>query len=143
MRLLHADVKFAKVPEILFQWSDYETRLTRNHQNYLEENFQKVKAEYFKKWYDSNGGNRPIWIWGNSKVVRRKVQFLTQKEIEISGFIDLKSYNQKDVIHFDQIKHLHSPIILSYVADRSGRLKIEHWLNNNGFQVGSDYFMMN
>ncbi len=142
LRWLHEGVRFGKVEEELMEWSDYDSRLTRNHDNYSDDSFQKVKAEYFSKWYLEHGHEKQIWVWGNGSSVKRKSSFLADFGLQISGYIDVNPRNQEDVIHYKDILSLNQPLILNYVADRNGRVEIQNWLNTNGFINGSDYWMM-
>ena len=46
LRLLHEGHQLAKVPEVLFTWSDHPDRLTRNKAVYSQDQFLRCKAYY-------------------------------------------------------------------------------------------------
>ncbi len=142
LRWMHHGVKIGKVPEILLHWSDYSTRLTRTNPDYDDDRFQEVKAHYFNLWYKKNGHNRPIWVWGNSRWVRKRVSFLQELGVSIAGYIDIVHTSDEKVIHYETVGLIENPIILSYVADRKGKLEIQQWLDQQGYRCGKDYWMM-
>ena len=47
-----------------------------------------------------------------------------------------------EVIHYREVKHLKGIFVLSYVADRQGKLEIMQYLASCGFQEGKDFYMM-
>ncbi len=147
LRLMHYGVKFGKVDEVLLEWHDSKNRLSRMHTNYSSDNFFKIKAMYFAKWFfDHYTSDVPeVWIWGYGKNVFRKSQHLEISGIEITGYIDVKDHpttTHRKVIHYNDLKQKSNLFILSYVSDRKGKIAIEDFLKSNGYLAGKDYYLM-
>jgi glycosyltransferase involved in cell wall biosynthesis len=144
LRWMEHGVKFAKVPEILFQWSDYPGRTSRTNRNYDSNKFSRLKARYFSRWWQKNQLQYEIWIWGYGKEVFRKSNYLTEEGIEIKGYIDIKNRPdvERNVIYYDSVETNDNRFILVYVGDREGKRKILEFLKSQGKVVGDDYLFM-
>ena len=135
----------AKIREFLLDWHDSSNRLSRIHSNYSEEAFYRLKARYFAQWFFKTFPDNPpeIVVWGYGTTVKRKSSFLKQYGLTIRRYIDVKANMMHDeVIHYREVKHLKGIFVLSYVADRQGKLEIMQYLASCGFQEGKDFYMM-
>jgi len=146
LRMLHNGIRFHKINEYLLDWYDYSNRLSRTDERYQPDAFFRLKADYLSKWllihYEKIP---PILIWGTGKSVYTKSKWLAEHRIQINGYVEVTRkknpvFKGKPVIHFQDIPRDH--LILSYVSDRIGRIRIREYLVHNGFTEGRDFFMM-
>jgi len=145
LRLMDADVKFHKIDKCLLKWSDLPSRITRNHSNYSQENFFKVKSAYLAKWIKKNFDIPPkLYVFGNGKEVRRKADGLKAYNLKVSKFTDIQMPTKSDVIYFEDLPTSTGDIlVLSYIGDRKGKKQINEFLESRGYEKGYSYFMMN
>lgn len=145
LRWMNGGVKMAKIREFMLDWYDSPNRLSRIHSNYSEEAFYNLKARYFTGWFFKTFPDNPpeIVIWGYGPTVKRKSSFLKQYGLTIRRYIDVKAnMRNNEVIHYRELQYSKDIFILSYVADRQGKLKILQYLASSGFQEGKDFYMM-
>lgn len=147
LRWMNCGVKMAKLSEVLLGWSDLPDRLSRTNANYDESKFHQLKARYlllhFRRTHGIN--NLPaIWIWGTGKSVKSRTAPLTELNINISQFIEVKPppYQNPLLIHYKELPPPGKHIILSYVSDRRGKKEIQLFLNESGYTEGVNYFLM-
>ena len=77
LRWLDQGVKIAKVPQIVLDWHDSETRLTRTDSIYSDRAFYEVKSRYLAKWLSEHNPFHPyVHVWGASRISRRRVRIL-------------------------------------------------------------------
>jgi glycosyltransferase involved in cell wall biosynthesis len=145
LRLLHEGVHFHKLDETLLDWHDLPDRLSRTEGRYGTDAFFRLKTNYLVKWLKAYFKNiPPVLIWGTGKSVYSKSKWLDFYQIDISGYVDVQekkyAFRGKPVIDYQDISKDY--LILSYVSDRIGRVRIHEYLLTNGFLEGYDFFMM-
>jgi len=59
LRWLDKGVKIVKIPEVVLQWYDSDTRLTRTNENYSDKAFYKIKSRYLASWLEKNNPFHP------------------------------------------------------------------------------------
>lgn len=147
LRLLHGGVEFTKVHAHLLHWSDYPNRITRNLDQYSADNFHKIKAYYLARWIHDNYKNQPeIYVFGNGRLIKRRVKHLESNKLTIHRFIDVKTppYQDSSVIYYlDVPPPKQQRLILSYIGDRKGKEQVIEFLNQKGYTEGHNFFMMN
>lgn len=143
LRWMNYGVKIEKVPEVLFQWHDSDTRLTRTDPRYSIDAFYQTKAAYLSKWLLSQN-HQHVWVWGAGRVTRKRVDFLAQTGILIEGYIDIKKreFDETCCISFNDFDWQAPSFILSYVGNRGAREKIRQFLFAKGKIEGSDFLMV-
>lgn len=146
LRMLHEGIRFHKINEYLLDWYDFPNRLSRTDERYQSDAFFRLKTDYLIKWlricYEKIP---PVMIWGTGKSVFMKSKWLVDHRIHIAGYVEVASHKNpvfkgKPVIHYQDIPRDH--LILSYVSDRVGRIRIREYLLDNGFREGRDFLMM-
>jgi glycosyltransferase involved in cell wall biosynthesis len=146
LRWLDKGATFGKLHEKLLVWNDTPRRLTRSHPNYYKDRFFQTKAKYFAKWYQQefSDGKPDIWILGSGRLVFQRSSWLSVYGLDIKGFVNIKSKpsSKRKIIGYNQLPSLENPFFLSYVSDRSGRIKIQGFLNKSGYSVGRHFHMM-
>lgn len=145
LRWMESGVKFAKIPEVLFRWTDYPERASRTNSNYNTNNFFIQKAKYFARWINMKPLGKEIWIWGYGKEVFRKSDHLLNHGIDITGYIDIKERlnTSRNVIKHLSIRANDNRFILVYIGDRKGKEKIREYLSSQDKTIGEDYLFMN
>lgn len=143
-RWLDAGVRMSKVDEIVLDWHDSPSRLSRVNSMYKSEKFSAIKAKYFIKWFERKFESRSpdVYIWGTGSSVRKKIKPLEELGLQISKFIDVKRSQSLNSIYYRDLKFDFKTFILSYVSDRKGKLEIRNYMNKLGFTEGENYYMM-
>jgi glycosyltransferase involved in cell wall biosynthesis len=145
LRWMESGVKFAKLTETLFQWSDYPDRASRVKSNYDLNNFFIQKAKYFTRWMKAKGLEKDVWIWGYGKDVYRKSDYLLKEGVIVKGYIDIKERPNatRNIINYQSVKTNDNRFILVYIGDRTGKEKIKDFLTAHNKLIGEDYLFMN
>lgn len=142
LRYLSAGVKMAKLPEVLLEWHDYSTRLTRTDVRYSTEAFFKTKAVYFSKWSEQNNPFHPkIWVWGAGRKTRQRSKLLERAGLQIEGRIDIVESKQDSLFY----KNLPQPgrmFIVSMVTNTGAGEKIRAFLTDRNYMEGKDFLLM-
>jgi len=143
LRWISNGVNIQKIPEVLFDWYDSDTRLTRTDPRYRTEAFYRTKTNYLTKWLLDN--NRPyIWVWGAGRVTRQRVAMLQEMGIWVEGFIDVKARVLHDAccIHFEEFNWEAPSFILSYVGNWGARKEIRDFLISKSKVEGVDFILV-
>lgn len=145
LRWLHEGVKIAKVPSVVLDWHDTEHRLTRTHPIYSDQAFYNIKTYYLALWLKKINPYYPrVWIWGASRISRRRAQILHEYGIRIEGYIDTKTGRQLDheVIYYRDLPEAGQAFILTYIRQMDNREKIRSFLEEKGYREGKNYLMI-
>lgn len=144
LRWLAGGVRFAQLPEVLHEWHDSETRLTRTDERYSTEAFYKTKAHYFAQWFMQKQAEKELWIWGAGRKSRQRVRFLEDEGLHVAGYYDLKSHktSEKPSLAYHAVPEPGTQFILSMVGRYGAREKISSFLENKQYRAGGDYLMM-
>ena len=145
LRWLDRGVKMAKVPEVVLDWHDSEGRLTRTHPIYSERAFYEIKSAYLAKWLSVNNPYYPgVWVWGASRISRRRARILEQHGVRIDTYIDTKRNRQLDreLIYYEDLPLAGEGFILTYIRQMDNRTKIQAFLGERGYQEGRDYLLV-
>jgi len=145
LRWLDGGVKIAKVPRVVLDWYDSEERLTRTDPIYSDRAFYEIKSRYLAKWLSENNAHHPgVWIWGASRISRRRAKILEEKGVRIDAFIDTKKSRQLDreVIYYEDLPPAGKGFILTYIRQMNNREKIQTFLEERGYVEGKDYLLV-
>lgn len=146
LRWLDAGVRFGKVPRTLLTWRDGPERLSRTDARYAEEAFYALKAEWLAREVIRRARGRAVWIWGAGRPTRKRARLLTERGIEISGYIDIDPRKSGrplggtglPVIAPEAVGDPVDVMILGYVAVRGARAFQREFLRARGFREGED-----
>lgn len=140
LRWLQKGVRMEKIPKLLFEWRDEETRLSRSHDDYSLDAFYTLKARYLARWLESNNPHHPkVRIWGASRTCRRRAEKLVEHGIEITHYVDVdrrKTGNivqERPVVAPDELPGPESCFIVSYVSLWGVNKRIREHLEKLGF----------
>lgn len=145
LRWLDQGVKIGKVPEVILDWYDSETRLTRTDEIYSEKSFYEIKSMYLAKWLSVHNPFYPfVAVWGASRISRRRVRVLQKHGIKIKVYIDTKKSRQIDheVIYYEDLPHAGESFILTYIRQMNNRGKIQEFLEQRGYKEGVNYLLV-
>ncbi len=145
LRWFHHEITFHKIKEELITWTDSNHRLSRISDHYSDESFYRLKADYLAKHLKKTRTTLPkVWIWGTGRMINKYSSYLSDHGLVIEKFIDVKSNNQIDkFIHFENLPNPSEELlILPYVRDRIGKVRIQEHLNSLGYVAGQHYFLM-
>lgn len=138
LRWLDQGVHFAKLPQVLLEWTDRPDRLTRTDSRYAPEAFFRVKAPYIARWLAANNPAHPrVVVWGAGRTARLRFRWLAAEGIEPIAYIDIdpKKIGWKiagvPVVSADEIPA--EAFVLIYVGKRGARRLIEHCLGDRPY----------
>jgi len=149
LRMYLAGVKFAKIPEVLLEWREHPTRITRTDSRYSLENFLRAKAHYLKRGplVDRDA----VIIWGAGMMGRRLGKLLMREEdAPVVAFVDIdpkkigNTRRGKPIIPpedlLDWWGRFQNPVVLAAVGARGARPLIRNRLNAFGLREGQDWW---
>lgn len=85
LRLHRAGWRFAKVPEVLYDWRHRPGRLTFSDPRYAPEAFLRCKLEHL----EPRLRGRALVVWGAGRDGRRLARALAARGVETAAFIDI------------------------------------------------------
>ncbi|MFQ3212631.1 MAG: glycosyltransferase involved in cell wall biosynthesis [Marivirga sp.] len=142
-RFYKAGYQVCSVLETVHLWRDHSKRTSRNHPNYQENAFFKLKLQYFFKL--DREVARPLVVWGAGPKGKAMVRLLQEKN-EIFVWASNNANKHGHDIYgqimqsIDQIMQLRNPQILITVAQRSAQEEIRDHLDAYGLKTYEDYF---
>ncbi len=142
LRWISKGVKIEKINEIILDWYDSDTRLTRTQKIYSDSAFYRIKTKYLAQWLEKNNPFHPhIAVWGASRISRRRARLLSQYGIEIDFYIDTSRIRERDleIVYYNEIPPPREVFILTYIKQMNARDEIQNFLNERGFIEGKNY----
>jgi glycosyltransferase involved in cell wall biosynthesis len=147
LRLLHLGCRMEKLPQVMLDWRESDTRLSRVSENYSRKAFDKIRAQYLSQ--DRRIHNKPIAFWGAGRKTRQRVRHLLEKGFEAKVWIDIdpkKIGNRIDGIEVVEPAWLeqavidgNKPFVLNYVTNHGARDIARNYLERIGYIMGQDY----
>ena len=148
LRWISHGTKIGKIDEILFDWHDPPSRLSRNDARYDMAAFHQCKAPYLAQAIAASGcADRELWIWGAGRPARKCARPLEQAWKQASGFIDIDPRKIGRIIHggpvvgADNLPDIAKSVIVSYVGTRGARDNIRNDLLATGRKEGHDFWI--
>jgi len=148
LRLYLAGVKFAKLPDVLFEWRESPGRLTRTDGRYSLENFLRAKAHYLCRGPLLN--RDAVILWGAGMIGRRLSKHLLREGAPVVAFIDIDPKKIGNTRHGRPIlppealpdlwKSYQRPALLAAVGARGARALIRSRLQAFGLVEGQDWW---
>lgn len=87
LRIHTAGGRFAKVPRLLFFWSDLPDRLSRTSQRYGLSNFRRCKVCYLRQ--GPLRGHDRVVVWGAGRTGKRVALALLEQGVKVEAFVEL------------------------------------------------------
>lgn len=145
LRWLEQGVRIEKIPQIVLEWYDSDSRLTRTHPSYSDDAFYRIKTFYLSNWLEKNNPFHPnVAIWGASKISRKRAKMLENYGIIIDNFIDIKETRQIDsnLLFYKDIPFPGEMFILVYVRQWEAKRKIKQYMEYLGYREGENYLFV-
>lgn len=145
LRWLYYGVRIEKLPQILIEWYDSSSRLTRTNDIYSDAAFYRIKTKYLSLWLKNNHPHYPhVAVWGASRISRKYIDFLITEGIEIDFYIDIKETRQldKEIVFYKDLPSVEKVFVLVYVKHQEVKEKIQDFLHSRGFKQGSNYLLL-
>lgn len=146
LRLLHNDVKFAKINRSLLNWKDHSGRLSRTDKRYDRSSFQSIKARYVSLWIKQNLDHEmEVHAWGFGKVARRQVHYLQLNGVTIKCFYEVdpnkieRPKSSDKVISIEKIPPCGEIFLLVLIGSMGIREEIGKYLTARGYKNGKDF----
>lgn len=147
LRWLDAEVRMAKVPEVLLTWQDSPERASRVDVRYDVEAFFAVKARWIARELGRSGAGRAVWVAGAGRPTRKRAMRLEEHGVAVAGFVDVDprkiggSIEGRPVVGPEELPPAREVVVLSYVANRGGRDKVRAMLEGQGRAEGRDFWL--
>ncbi|HHO58684.1 MAG TPA: glycosyltransferase, partial [Thiotrichales bacterium] len=87
LRLFHAGARMFKIDEVLLDWRESETRLSRNSSRYSRSAFDDLRARYLAA--DARLQKRDIVYWGAGRKTRKRSALLIKRGFPPAAWIDI------------------------------------------------------
>lgn len=144
LRFMYNDVIFNKIDHNLLIWNDLTDRISRINEAYSDSKFFQLKAKYLALHFKKQSGELPdLYVWGTGRLVNRNSQYLISEGFNILKYIDIKPNDEVEkYLYFKDLPTPDMVIVVSYVRDRKGKLEIANYLNEKGYRLGMNYFLM-
>ncbi|MDX5321767.1 MAG: glycosyltransferase [Bacteroidota bacterium] len=138
LRWMAQGVNLEKIPEIGLIWKDSASRLSRNHPNYSDEAFFRVKAKYLLPLCT---GKR-ILMCGSSEQAQLRQSYLETAGISVWKWTDINPkknidhhyLNPSDLLFEEDI------LVLSLIAQSGTREKVAAFFSEKGYTPGVNFF---
>ena len=145
LRWLDQEVSMAKCPEVLLDWYDSGSRLSRNDERYRAEAFYRIKTQYLADWLSRYNPFYPkVVVWGGGRKSRQRMRLLKDYGINVRAAIDVVADKTTTLpcIFYQDIAPPGQYFILSYVGNRGRREEIRRFLQQRGYQEGVDFLLV-
>lgn len=148
LRWFSKGAKIGKVHQVLYDWHDPPTRLSRNDSRYDMQAFHNCKAPYLAEAIRACGNHqRELWIWGAGRPARKCAKPLEAAWKPASGFIDIdprkigRTLQGRPVVGADALPPAGQCVIVSYVGNRGAGDTIREALLGAGRIEGEDFWI--
>ncbi len=144
LRLFHGRHKMMKLGEILIDWRESDSRLSRTSSRYSQTAFEKLRAYYLAK--DLRLQGREIVFWGAGRKTRQRAQYLIDNGITPSAWIDIDPNKIGNVYQQAKTRAPEwlcqrdtKPFVLNYVRNHGAREYCRAHLDAAAYVMGEDY----
>lgn len=135
LRLSSPISRLSKVPEVLLDWRDSPTRLTRTDSRYSAGSFRRLKVSFLPSLRFSNS---PVVVWGAGPLGKAFALELQTQGVTVAAFVDLDPRKIGQTIHGapviapDYIEEYRGLYILAAVGQAGAREEIRAVLERAG-----------
>ncbi len=148
LRIHHAGLQMAKLPEELLDWRDYPERTSRVDERCSREAFDTLRASYLAREPRLLKQSDNFVIWGAGRKTRKRCQHLLDHGLSPKAWIDIDPnkigniLNGVPVVAPEWLSSQNMPFVLGYVTNHGARDDIAHQLQRLGYQRGENYLMV-
>ena len=146
LRLLEKEHAISKVPEVLLEWRDSESRLTRNDPHYTKNQFLAAKAHFLARMPEVK--TRGVAVCGAGPIGKRLARYLKKEGTRVVAFFEVNQRKIGRTIGGIPVRtgealprsSSHSPVLLGAVGLPGARERIRGLAGAAGYREGEDYF---
>ncbi|MFD0895581.1 glycosyltransferase [Luteolibacter ambystomatis] len=145
LRLLEDGARFGRVPEVLLQWRDSETRLTRTHPRYGDEARSRMRAHYLARLPGAK--ERGIVIAGAGPIGKLLARHLEDEGVVVRGFFDVHPRRVGECIRGVEVAdsaglgiRWRESTLVSAVGVPGGRQVVRELALERGYREGVDFW---
>ena len=138
-------VRFGKVEEKLFVWTDSPGRLTRSHDMYGQDQVWRMKAHHLAR--ETGVRDRGVAICGAGPIGKRLASLLAAEGVVVHGFFEVNPRRigariaGVPVAGPDEFgSRWRTAVALSAVGVAGGRARVRALARAAGYQEGSDFW---
>lgn len=142
LRAAAQGMRFGKVPQVLFDWTDHPERLTRNSTCYADSAFMRCRRQHLLA--GPLAGVRQVDLWGVGLAGKEWLRWLLGQGIAVRRAfdIDYRKVGQEIhgvcVLHSDEMTPADGTLLVVAVGAEGARAVIEPQVRANGYVVGRD-----
>ena len=149
LRAASAGMRFGKTDEVLLDWTDAPSRLTRNDARYTREAFDRCRQMHLiGDPADSHGGPLAgageVDLWGVGQTGKPWLRWLQRNGIAVRRAYDVNQRKIDETIHSVRVAHADAmpmadgtPLVIAVGAD-GARDQIRPHLSARGYEPGRD-----
>ena len=143
LRILQAGHSMDKIPEILLDWRESDSRLSRTATQYSRHAFDCLRAEYLAN--DPRIQKRSIVYWGAGRKTRCRCRHLMDRGYQPTAWIDIDPKKIGKIIDGARVEEPgwldrdDKPFVLNYLTNHGARDLVRAFLDGLGYQIGVDY----
>ncbi|BAO44340.1 glycosyltransferase [Thiolapillus brandeum] len=145
LRLFHSDHPMEKLPEVLLEWRESLSRVSRTDPRCSREAFDRLRAHYLARDPRFLNHADNFVIWGAGRKTRKRCKHLLEQGFRPNAWVDIdpkKIGNQLQgipVVNSHWLNTHGHPLVLIYVANHGAREDIARELDGLGYTPGKDY----
>lgn len=143
LRMLEQGMEIGKVDEILLDWRDSPTRLTRTHEAYAEDQVWAMKAHYLARVERIR--KHGVAICGAGPIGKRLAKLLVAEGATMKGFFEVNPRRIGERIGGVEVAgpadfgtKWREAVLLSAVGVAGGRDRVRALAREQGYQEGND-----
>lgn len=142
LRAAHRGLTFAKVPRVLFDWTDSDTRLTRTDGRYSDAAFEACRRRHLRAGPLADIAS--IDVWGAGKTGKRWLRWLQTEGVRVRCLVEVSprkiggEIHGVPVIDYRDLPPADGTLMLAAVGADRARQMIWSWLRGRGYHMGHD-----
>jgi glycosyltransferase involved in cell wall biosynthesis len=143
LRAFAGGLRFAKLPQVLLDWSDSPGRLTRTDPRYAPDRFLALKLAALAR--GPLAGGRPAVVWGSGPVGKAWSRALRAADHEVRAFVEVNPrklggrLHGAPVVTVEEAGALRGPLHLAAVGQPGARERIRVEAARLGLVEGADF----
>jgi cellulose synthase/poly-beta-1,6-N-acetylglucosamine synthase-like glycosyltransferase len=143
LRAFDAGLRFAKLPEVLLEWRDSPSRLTRTDARYAPAAFGRLKAEALAR---GPLAGRPAVVWGAGPVGKAFASALREKGVAVAAFVEVspRKIGQRvhgvPVVGVGDARRLEPALHVGAVGQKGARERLREEARRLGLVDGESFF---
>lgn len=142
-RFYEHNIKCIPNKDILHFWRDYDSRTSRTHKHYTENNFLDLKLSYFLKL--DHDRNRPLVVWGAGRKGKKIAKKLIQSQVDFYWVCNNLNKIGNDIygktmLSYNMLTTLEDAQCIVMVANKEAQQFIRQFLSGHAKVPAKDFF---